>query len=126
MAKKVLIADDDEKFRVMIANALKQAGFGVVEAVDGGEAVKKAQTEKPDVMLIDIMMPIKLGFEVLEELKADPTFKDTPIFTLSHLAQPSDVEKVKRLGATEHLIKTELSVRELVDKVSNAPGAISK
>lgn len=120
MAKKVLIADDDEKFRTMIANALAQAGFTVIEAIDGEETLKKIRAEKPDIALVDIMMPIKLGFEVLEELQADPDFKNMPIFTLSHLSQSSDVEKVKRLGAREHLIKTELSIRDLVDKVQAA------
>ena len=115
---KILLADDDEKFAMMIEGALVQAGFSVVRALDGEAALASVKIEKPDLVLLDIMMPKKIGFEVLEEMKADRGLRSIPVITLSHLAQPSDILKSKRLGALEHLIKTEFSIRELLDKVS--------
>jgi len=116
-AKKILIADDDDRFSAMIKSALEQAGFDITQAIDGEEAVAQAKAVHPNLILLDIMMPKKLGFEVLEELKAGADTKNIPIITISHLAQPSDTEKAKQLGAVEHLIKTDFSIRGLIDKI---------
>ena len=116
---RVLVADDDERFAMMIQNALEQAGFSVVRALDGEAALKAVRTEAPDLLLLDIMMPKKIGFEVLEEVKADAKLKNIPVITISHLAQPSDAEKSKRLGSVCHVVKTDFSIRDLIDTIQS-------
>jgi DNA-binding response OmpR family regulator len=115
--KKVLIADDDDQFAMMIQNALEQSGFSVIRAVDGDQGLAFAKSENPDFVLLDIMMPKRLGFEVLEEIKADEKTKDIPVITISHLSQPSDIEKAKKLGAVDHFVKTNFSIRDLTEKI---------
>lgn len=119
-SRSALIADDDEKFGQMLASALQEVGFTVTTAIDGEQALDLARSKKPDVILLDIMMPKMIGFEVLEEVKNDSKLKNIPVFTLSHLAQPSDVDKAKRLGAVHHFVKTNFSIGDLVKKVQAA------
>jgi len=117
--KTILVADDDEKFALMIASALEQAGFKTIRAIDGELAVQKIKADLPDFVLLDIMMPKKIGFEVLEEIKGYETTKNIPVFTFSHLSQPSDIEKSRRLGSLGHIVKTDFSIRELVEKIQS-------
>jgi CheY-like chemotaxis protein len=120
--KKILVADDDEQFSMMLKNAFEQSGFEVTRALDGEMALSRARFEKPDLVLLDIMMPKKLGFEVLEELKKDEATKNIPVITISHLAQPSDREKAISLGAAEHVVKTNFSIGGLIGKVKEHLG----
>lgn len=117
---KILVADDEDRFALMIQEALMKAGFLVVRAKDGEEAIRLIKAERPALVLLDIMMPEKLGFEVLEEVRKDQNLRGMPIITLSHLAQSSDIEKVKRLGVVRHLVKSDVSLRDIVDAVSKA------
>jgi len=119
---KILLADDDEKFSEMVGMALTKAGFSVVHAKNGDEALQMMRREHPSLVLLDIMMPDKLGFEVLEEAKADPSIKDIPVATLSYLTQDSDIAKVKNLGAIDHIPKTSVSLRDIVDRTKKYLG----
>jgi DNA-binding response OmpR family regulator len=116
--KKVLIAEDDQFISKAYMQGFKRQGFEVILAMDGNEALLKAKTEKPDIILLDLIMPIKNGFEVLKELKEMPDFKYTPIIILSNLGQEADVEKGKNMGATEYLVKTNSSMHDVIDKVN--------
>lgn len=116
--KKVLIAEDDQFISKAYMQGFKRQGFDVILAMDGNEALLKAKTEKPDIILLDLIMPIKNGFEVLKELKEMPDFKYTPIIILSNLGQEADVEKGKNMGATEYLVKTNSSMHDVIDKVN--------
>jgi len=114
---KILLAEDDHALSNAYNNGLTQAGFDVVLATDGKEAIEKIKSEKPDLVLLDIMMPNKNGFEVLEEIKKDDSLQSISVIILSNLGQESDINKGKELGALDHLVKSDLSMQELVEKV---------
>lgn len=115
---KILIAEDDVFISRAYKDGLEQAGFEVVIAVDGIETLDKIRTEKPHLVLLDLIMPNKNGFEVLEEIKKDDTFKKhVPIVILSNLGQESDVEKGKELGAIDYLVKADLSMKQVIEKI---------
>lgn len=113
---KILIAEDDIFISRAYKDGLQGAGFEVVIAADGQETIEKIRSEKPDLVLLDLIMPVKNGFEVLEEIKADKTL-NTRIVILSNLGQESDVEKGKELGAVDYLIKSNHSMKDIIEKV---------
>jgi len=115
--KKILVVEDDKFLRKVYESKLPKEGFDVVLAVDGVEGLEKLKTEAPDLMLLDLIMPRKSGFEVLEELKADKKAAHIPILVLSNLGQDEDIERTKNLGATEFLIKSNLSIKEIIEKI---------
>ncbi|MCF7871184.1 MAG: response regulator [Candidatus Omnitrophica bacterium] len=103
--KKILIADDEPDFVELISMRLEVNGFEVVAAKDGQEAVDKTKKEKPDLLILDLMMPKLDGFEVCRMLKFDDNFKNLPIIVLSALDQQQDREKAVEAGADEYFIK---------------------
>lgn len=103
--KKILIADDEPDFVELISMRLEVNGFKVVAAKDGQEAIDKTKKEKPDLLILDMMMPKLDGFEVCRMLKFDDNFKDLPIIVLSALDQQQDREKAIEAGADEYFIK---------------------
>ncbi len=113
----ILIAEDD----TFLANAyrmkLKKAGYKVTIARDGEEAIKKVKEEKPDLILLDLVMPNKDGFETLEALKKDAKHKDVPVVITSNLGQKEDIEKCKKLGARDYIVKSDIALEELVGKI---------
>ena len=120
--KKLLLAEDDKFISRAYNDGLKRAGFEVVLAYDGAEAIDLAHKEKPDMILLDLVMPVKNGFEVLAELKADPGFKDIPILILSNLGQESDIQKGKEAGAVDYLIKANYRMKDVVEKIKHYLG----
>ncbi|MCK5592381.1 MAG: response regulator [Candidatus Pacebacteria bacterium] len=115
--KKILLAEDDQFISRAYKDGLERVGFEIIIALEGFTAIEKVKTEKPDIVLLDLMMPEKNGFEVLEEIRAGENSKDTPVIILSNLGQASDVEKGKELGATDYLIKSNFSMKEVIEKV---------
>ncbi len=103
--KKILIADDRSEVVVLVKVTLEGEGYRTIEASDGREALEKIRLEKPDLVLLDILMPKMNGFEVLSQLKKDPVLKEIPIIMLTAKGQKSDQEKGKELGATGYIIK---------------------
>jgi len=114
---KVLLAEDEEFISRAYKDGFERAGFEVITAFDGEEAVIKTRENKPDVMLLDLVMPVKTGFEVLRELRADKNFADMPILVLSNLSQESDIEESKKLGATDFLVKSNMTLQEVIAKI---------
>jgi two-component system phosphate regulon response regulator PhoB len=119
VAAKVLLVEDDRFLRKAADATLRQAGFRVVLAVDGEDALRQARAEIPDLILLDVIMPKLQGFEVLRELKADPTTKAIPVIILSNLGQESDTARALQAGAAEYVVKASLSLQELVKKVQD-------
>lgn len=115
--KKILLIEDDKYIFRAYKDGLEHAGFEVIGASDGAEGVTEAKDKKPDLILLDLILPIKNGFEVLEEIKMDDTTKNIPVIILSNLGQESDVEKGNALGAEDYLIKSNYSMKEVVEKV---------
>jgi len=114
---KILLIEDDQFLSKILLVKLKRAGFDVFLAVDGEEGIKKAKEIKPNLILLNLILPKLNGFEVLSEIKKTPVLKKVPVVILSNLGQESDVEKGLRMGAEDYLIKTNLSLSEIVEKV---------
>ncbi len=117
MSKKILIAEDDLFFQKFYSTELKEHGFEVEVAENGEEALKKLDTYKPDLLLLDIIMPKKDGFEVLKTLLADSKYKKLPIIVFSTLGQESDMEKAKQLGAHDYINKSFFDLETLINKI---------
>lgn len=115
---KILLVEDDKFLSRAYNDGLKEAGFEVVVAFDGEAAIEKIRSEKPDLVLLDLIMPIKNGFEVLGDMAIDDTLKKIPVIILSNLSQESDVERGKALGAVDYLVKADCSLRAVVEKVT--------
>lgn len=117
---KVLIIEDDDHVSKVYDIKLKMEGIDTFIARDGEEGVKVCIAEKPDLVLLDLMLPKKDGFEVLEELKKDSSgCKHVPVIILSNLGQQSDREKAEKLGATEYLVKADIKIADIVEKVKS-------
>ncbi len=115
---KILIVEDDDFLRGLIVKKLEKANYQAVVAVDGEEALPVAAQEKPCLILLDLMLPKKDGFEVLSDLKAREDLKNIPVVILTNLGQENDFEKGKRLGADDYFIKAQVNLDEIVDKVA--------
>ncbi len=115
---KILLAEDDRLICRAYEASLKQEGFDVVCAHDGEEALQKLGEFTPDLILLDLIMPNKNGFEFLEAIKPDAKLKKIPVIVLSNLGQESDIERAKALGAVGYLIKSDSSIQKIVEKAS--------
>jgi two-component system alkaline phosphatase synthesis response regulator PhoP len=114
---KILIADDEADILEIISFHLIKAGFEVITAKDGSEAIEKANQFAPDCIILDIMMPKRDGFSVLESIKKDG--KGIPVFVMSNLGQQEDIAHVKSLGAKDYIIKADTSPAEITQKVAD-------
>jgi len=117
MAKKILIIEDDKFLRELIARKLTNEGYEALEAVDGEEGLKKLKDEKPDLVLLDLILPGIDGFEVLSKMKEDPALSEIPVLILSNLGQRDEVEKGLSLGAVDFLIKAHFTPSEVIEKI---------
>lgn len=122
MAKKVLIIEDDEHISKVYELKLVKEGIEIAVARDGEEGIAKIISEKPDLVMLDLMIPRKDGFAVLDEVRANPAVKDIPILVLSNLGQKTDRDKALALGAKEYVVKVDLSIQEVIDKVKGYLG----
>lgn len=114
---KIMIVEDDVTLRDIYTTRFKAEGYEVVNASDGEAALTIAVKEKPDLILLDIMMPKISGFDVLDILRDTDETKDTKIIVMSALSQTSDIEKGKNLGANAYLVKSQVTLSEVVEKV---------
>lgn len=117
---KVLIVDDDITLREMYAERIKMEGFEIEIAENGDEGIKKAKIFKPDVVLLDIMMPGTNGFGVLETLQKDDQTKSIPILMLSALIQEENKVRSKEAGAKDYIVKSETTPANVIDKIKEA------
>jgi DNA-binding response OmpR family regulator len=119
MEKKILVIEDDKFLRELIVRKLSDDGFVTVEAVDGEEGIKKVKEEKPDLILLDLILPSIDGFEVLSQIKKDENLKSIPVIILSNLGQKEEVEKGLKMGAVDYLIKAHFTPGEIIEKIKN-------
>lgn len=117
MAKKILIIEDEEIILNLLQKKLAQEGYEVSTAPNGYEGLEKIKKEKPDLILLDIIMPKMGGFEVLEEMRKDNDLKNIPVIVVSNSGQPVELDRAQELGAKDWLIKTEFDPQEVVEKV---------
>jgi two-component system, OmpR family, alkaline phosphatase synthesis response regulator PhoP len=113
--KFILVADDTTLLAKVLANKLIHAGYDVVTAVNGVEVLAAARNRRPDLLLLDLIMPIKDGFTTLKELREDPDLKDIKVIVTSDLRQDEDMQRVQALGALGVFDKSNL--QEIVDKL---------
>ncbi|MFA5136501.1 MAG: response regulator [Patescibacteria group bacterium] len=113
----ILLADDDEFFQKFYSKKLAEEGFEVDLAVNGDEALEKVDKRKPDLILLDIIMPKKTGFEVLEILNARQIIPALPVLVFSTLGQEKDVQKALDLGARDYVNKTFFDFDTLLSKI---------
>ncbi|TVT59219.1 MAG: response regulator [Azoarcus sp. PHD] len=116
MAKKILIADDEPNIVISLEFLMKREGFDVTVATDGEEAVNRIRSDRPDLVLLDVMMPKKSGFEVCQEIKSDPELESTRILMLTAKGRDTEVSKGLALGADAYMTKP-FSTKELVERV---------
>ncbi len=102
---KILVVDDEKNIRLVVGKSLEKAGFDIYYAVDGVQAVEKANDINPDLILLDLRLPKMNGFLVLEALKSDTSTEDIPVMILSALSAEDDVQKTISLGAEDFLVK---------------------
>ena len=121
MNKKVLIADDEQNIVISLEFLMKREGFEVVVANDGEEAIRRIRADQPDLVLLDVMMPKKSGFEVCQEIKADPALAAVRILMLTAKGRDTEVAKGLALGADAYMTKP-FSTKELVEKVRSMLG----
>lgn len=122
MPKKILFIEDESALQKTFGDILKQEGYKMTSALDGETGLKSAQTEKPDLILLDLVLPKMHGFEVLQALKGDEKTKDIPIIVLTNLEGMGDLEKALDLGATTYLVKASYSLEEVIQKIKKALG----
>jgi CheY-like chemotaxis protein len=118
-AEKVLIIEDDKFLSSLIKGRLEKDSFPALQAFDGEEALQILKKERPALIILDLIMPKVSGFEVLEAISIDPQLNRIPVIILSNLAQDSDIEKAKRLGAVEYFVKIRVSIEDLIKKVES-------
>lgn len=115
--KKILIIEDDPFLSEMYLAKFTQADFQVEVAADGQEGFRKIKENKPDLILLDIVLPKADGFEILQKIKEDKTLKTIPVILLTNLGQKNEVEKGLKMGAKEYIIKAHFTPSAVVAKV---------
>ena len=114
---KILIVEDEEILLTALSEELKQEGFEVAGAKDGVEGVEKAVSEKPDLVLLDLVMPRLDGIGALKQMKDNPAIKDIPVVILTNLSDYDKVSDALSLGAMDYLVKANYRLEELVNKI---------
>jgi len=122
MAQKIAIMEDEELILNLLERKLIKEGYELLVARNGEEGLKLIKEKKPDLLLLDIIMPIKGGFEVLEEMQKDDNLKDIPIIIISNSGQPVEIDRAQKLGAKDWLIKTDFDPQEVIDKIKKQIG----
>lgn len=118
MANQILVVEDDAFLRSAYMAKLTKAGFTVNMATDGIEAMEMLEKIVPDVILLDLVMPRKDGFSTLEDISKNEKFSKIPVIVASNLGQPEEIARVQSMGAKDFIIKSNLSLEELIEKIN--------
>ncbi|MBP9752003.1 MAG: response regulator [Candidatus Moranbacteria bacterium] len=116
--KKLLVVEDDEFISAIYAKKLSMEGYEVRLAGNGERALSMMNEEKPDLVLLDIIMPIMDGLETLQRIRADEKLRDVKVAVLSNLSEDKDMSRTRELGAIDYLVKANISVADLSTKVA--------
>ena len=120
--KKILIIEDEEIMINLLQRKISQEGYDVWVTRNGEEGLAAMRERKPDLILLDIIMPKMGGLEVMEVMQQDNDLKDIPVIVVSNSGQPVEIDKVQKLGAKDWLIKTEFDPQEVIDKIKKNIG----
>jgi DNA-binding response OmpR family regulator len=122
IVKKIMIVEDDHFLSSLVKTRLEKDGFSVIQAFDGNQAIEMLRTEVPNLVMLDLIMPKVNGFEVLKTISSTPGLELIPVVIVSNLAQDSDIQKAKELGAKEYFVKVKVSIDDLVAKIKSLVG----
>jgi len=117
MAKKILLIEDEEILINLLQKKLANEGYDISVARNGQEGLELIKEIRPDLILLDIIMPKMGGFEVLEEMQKDQELQNIPVIIISNSGQPVEIDRAQKLGAKDWLIKTDFDPQEVIDKV---------
>lgn len=115
--KKILVIEDDRSLQNALVEMISQEGYETASALDGEEGLEKVDQFKPDLILLDIILPKKDGYEVLSEIKKNEKTKDIPVLILTNLEEVNNVQKALDLGATTFMVKSDFSLKDVLGKV---------
>lgn len=118
--KKIMIIEDDDFLRSLVVTKLQKESFAVATNADGANAVEQIKKEKPDMLLLDLMLPAVSGFDILTALRADAETKLQRVIIFSNLGDDEDIKKGTALGVTDYLVKSNFTLDELVEKIKTA------
>lgn len=118
----VLLAEDDPFMTALVAEGLEGAGFSVLSATNGEEAVRRFAEAKPDALLLDVLLPKKSGLEALAEIRGLPGGSGVPVLILSNIEDAGYIREAERLGVVAYLIKANMQIPDIVAKVKEAIG----
>lgn len=114
---KILIVEDEADLRYFLTLSLKREKFETLEAETAEEALEILKREKPDLILLDLLLPRMSGYEFLEEIKKNPNLASIPVLVLSNLGQEEEIERALKLGAVEFLVKANFTLDQVVQKI---------
>jgi len=117
MKKTILFVEDETVLQKTLGDALELKGYNMLQALNGEDGWQLAKKSKPDLILLDLILPKKDGFEVLSELKQNEETKNIPVIVLTNLENAQDIERVLALGVTTFLVKTNYELDEIVEKI---------
>jgi len=118
--KRILFIEDESALQKTFGEVLKQEGYEMISALDGEVGLRLAKSQKPDLILLDLVLPKLHGFEVLKELKENQETKEIPVIVLTNLEATEDIERAIELGATAYLVKENYSLEEVAEKIKKA------
>lgn len=121
----ILLVEDDKLLRDLLSKKIEKAGYKIECASDGLEGLEALKKNIPDLVLLDIIMPRKSGFEVIQEMKKDDNLKDIPIVIVSNSGQPVEIDRAKELGVKDWIVKTEFDLDEVIEKIKKIEEEIS-
>ena len=121
--KKILLVEDDQFLSSLLQNRLQKEGLEVSLATGGDQALELLKQGKFDLILMDIILPGKSGFEAMEQIIASPQYGQTPVMIISNLGQEQDIARGKELGAVEYFVKAQMSIDDLMAKIKGFLGA---
>jgi two-component system alkaline phosphatase synthesis response regulator PhoP len=114
--KKILVCEDEPGLNKLLKIRFQEDGWEVTSVMDGQSAIDLIKKERYDLVLLDLMMPVKNGFDVLQDIKANPAFRDLPIIVMSGLESDEDIKKALKLGATDYYVKSQHPIGEVLEK----------
>jgi len=117
--KKVLIVEDDSFLQELEAKKLSKAGFEILTASTGEEAMRKINEPDIDIILLDLILPNYDGFDILKKIRQTENLKNTPVIVFSNLSEEKDVNKSKELGATDFMVKSNFTLDELIERINS-------
>ncbi len=120
--KFVLVVEDDSFYSNIYNSKLTKAGYIVSVAGNGDIALAIARKQKPDLILLDLILPVKDGFETLKAIRSDQDLAKVKVIAISNLAQEEDVQRAKHLGANDYFVKTNISIQDVVNMVKKQLG----